>query len=390
MGGPPVNAKYVLIAKFEVDGVVEKSDIIGAIFGQTEGLLGDELELRELQKIGKVGRIDVDYEIKGGKTIGTVIVPTNLDKPEVALIAACIESVDKVGPNSARIEIKEIKDAREEKRARVLERAKEILLKWKESKGVNSADLVKSLTEAVRASQLTYYGPEKLPAGPEIDSSQEIIIVEGRADVINLLKHGYKNVIALDGSKIPPTIINLSKEKRTIAFLDGDRAGDLILKELLNVAKIDYIARAPFGKEVEELSGKEIVSALADKKPLSDYISSLKEEQKIPGLSQISEFVKSIIGTMEALILDKDYRVIERIALKDVMNKLSQIDSFHILIIDGIITQRLIDLCREKKASAIYGYKIGNVSDIPQDLAIYLFDEHGIIRKYEAKFQRET
>ncbi len=387
MGGPPVNAKYILVARFEVDGVVEKSDIIGALFGQTEGLLGDELELRELQKIGKVGRIDVEYEIKGGKTVGTIIVPTNLDKPEVALIAAAIETVDKVGPNSSKIEIKEIRDAREEKRARILERAKEILAKWRESKNVESSDLIKALTEAVKVSQIISYGPDKLPAGPDIDDAQEIIIVEGRADVVNLLKHGYRNVIALDGSKIPPTIVNLSKNKKTIAFLDGDRAGDLILKELINVAKIDYIARAPYGKEVEQLSGKEIAAALSDKRPLSEYLTGLKQEQKIPKIQQVSELVKSLVGTMEALILDADYKIIERIPLKDVIDKISQIESFNALMIDGIITQRLIDLCKEKKVSAIYGYKIGNVTNIPQEISIYLFDEQGTIKKYEVNPQ---
>lgn len=387
MGGPPVNAKYVLIARFEVDGVVEKSDVIGALFGQTEGLLGDELELRELQKIGKVGRIDVEYEVKGGKTTGIIIVPTNLDKPEVALIAAALETVDKVGPNSARIELKEIRDAREEKRNRIIERAKEILMKWKESKGINSSELVKMLTETIKSSQVISYGPERLPAGPDVDSSQEIIIVEGRADVVNLLKHGYRNVIALDGSKIPQTVINLSKNKRTIAFLDGDRAGDLILRELLSVAKIDYIARAPFGKEVEELTGKEIAAALADKIPASEYLFSMKSEFKSPKFQQIGELIKSVMGTMEAIILDNENKIIERIPLKDVIEKISQLDSFSTLIVDGIITQRLIDLCKEKKANAIFGYKIGNVTNIPEDLAIYLFDEHGVIKKYETKSQ---
>ena len=247
--------------------------------------------------------------------------------------------------------------------------------------------MIKALTEAVKVSQIISYGPDKLPAGPDIDDAQEIIIVEGRADVVNLLKHGYRNVIALDGSKIPPTIVNLSKNKKTIAFLDGDRAGDLILKELINVAKIDYIARAPYGKEVEQLSGKEIAAALSDKRPLSEYLTGLKQEQKIPKIQQVSELVKSLVGTMEALILDADYKIIERIPLKDVIDKISQIESFNALMIDGIITQRLIDLCKEKKVSAIYGYKIGNVTNIPQEISIYLFDEQGTIKKYEVNPQ---
>jgi len=237
MGGPPVNVKYIIIARFEVDGIAEKSDIIGAIFGQTESLLGDELDLRELQKVGKLGRIDVDYDVKGGKTYGTIVVPTNLDKPEVALIAASLEIIDKVGPNSAKIEVKEIKDAREEKRKKILERAKEILIKWKESRNIDSEQLVQELIESYKSAQVVKYGPEQLDAGPDIDSSNEIIVVEGRADVVNMLKHGYRNVIALNGSKVPQTIVNLSKNKKVTLFVDGDRAGDLIIKEVINVAK---------------------------------------------------------------------------------------------------------------------------------------------------------
>jgi DNA primase len=48
-------------------------------------------------------------------------------------------------------------------------------------------------------------------------------------------------------------------------FLDGDRGGDLILREIMAVADLDFIARAPSGKEVEELTKKEIHKALRSK-----------------------------------------------------------------------------------------------------------------------------
>jgi DNA primase len=383
MGGPPVNAKYIILAKFEVDGVAEKSDIIGAIFGQTEGMLGDDLDLRELQKIGKVGRIDVEYEVVGGKTYGTITIPTNLDKPEVALISAALETVDKVGPNYAKVELKEIKDLRDEKRKRIIDRAKEILLKWKETKEVDSEEIVKTLLESVRVSQIINYGEDKLPAGPEIDTANEIIIVEGRADVVNLLKHGYKNVIALNGSKVPPTIINLAKKKKTTIFVDGDRAGDLILKEVLQMVKVDYIARAPFGKEVEQLNSKEIANALANKISVSEYLQSLKTLKKIE--PQITELVKSVIGTMEVIILDENNNIIERFPIRELMEKLNNIQKAPIIILDGIITQRLIDLALEKQVKEIYGYRLGNVTNIPKEISIYLFDERGIITPYEDK-----
>jgi DNA primase len=385
MGGPPVNVKYIIFARFEVDGVAEKSDIIGAIFGQTEGLLGDELDLRELQKIGKLGRIDVEYEVKGGKTFGTVIVPTNLDKPEVALIAASLEVIDKVGPNSAKIEVKEIKDAREEKRKKILERAKELLLKWKESKNVDSEQLIQELLENYKSAQVIKYGPEQLDAGPEVENSSEIIVVEGRADVINMLKHGYRNVIALNGSKVPQTIINLSKNKKVTLFVDGDRAGDLIIKEVIGVAKVDYIARAPFGKEVEELNSKEIANALSDKMPINEYLQKIKIEKKIEKSQAINDLVRSIIGTMEAMFLDENLNIIDRFPLKDIIDKLSKSDKVSTLILDGIITQRVLDLAAEKGIGSIYGYKVGNISSIPPSINIYLFDEQGMISKYEIK-----
>ena len=54
----PTSIKYMIYAKFEADGAIEKPDVIGALFGQTEGLLGEDMEMRELQKQGKIGRID--------------------------------------------------------------------------------------------------------------------------------------------------------------------------------------------------------------------------------------------------------------------------------------------------------------------------------------------
>ena len=56
----PTSIKYSIIANFVAEGPFQKPDVIGALFGQTEGLLGSDMELRELQKEGKIGRIEVD------------------------------------------------------------------------------------------------------------------------------------------------------------------------------------------------------------------------------------------------------------------------------------------------------------------------------------------
>ena len=258
MGGVPLSVKYMITARIEVGGLVDKSDIIGAIFGQLEGLLGDELDLRELQRTGRIGRIEITVERSGGRTIGTIKVPSNLDRVETALIAAAMEVVDRVGPYPAKVEVVKLKDVRAEKRKRIIERAKELLKKWEEEE-VETKELIEEVIRSLKAAELIKYGPEGLPAGPDVAKSDTIIVVEGRADVLNLLRHGYRNVIALGGATIPKTLIELSKRKTVILFVDGDRGGELIARNAIGVLDVDYIARAPPGREIGRASCRERV-----------------------------------------------------------------------------------------------------------------------------------
>ena len=267
--------KYVVYAEFEANGIVERPDVVGAIFGQTEGLLGDDLDLRELQKTGRIGRIRVEVHTKAGKTYGTITVPSSLDRVETAILAAALETIDRVGPAEAQIKVLRIEDVRATKRKYIIERAKEILEGLMDQEIPETQELTEEVKKAVRAKELIEYGPEKLPAGPHVPFSDSIIVVEGRADVLNLLKHGIKNAIAVEGTSIPETIIKLSKERIVTTFTDGDRGGELILKELLQVADVDYVARAPEGKEVEELTKKEIVKALRSKVPAEQVITEI-------------------------------------------------------------------------------------------------------------------
>ncbi|HDZ35931.1 MAG TPA: DNA primase [Thermococcus sp.] len=267
--------KYVIYAEFEASGIVERPDVVGAIFGQTEGLLGDDLDLRELQKTGRIGRIRVEVHTKAGKTYGTITVPSSLDRVETAILAAALETIDRVGPAEAKIKVLRIEDVRATKRKYIIERAKEILEGLMEQEIPETQELTEEVKKAVRAKELIEYGPEKLPAGPHVPFSDSIIVVEGRADVLNLLKHGIKNAIAVEGTSVPETIIKLSKERIVTAFTDGDRGGELILKELLQVADVDYVARAPEGKEVEELTKKEIVKSLRSKVPAEQVITEI-------------------------------------------------------------------------------------------------------------------
>ena len=395
--------KYNVKLKFEVEGIVEKTDVIGAMFGQTENLFGDEFDLRELQDKGRLGRIIVEIKTKGGKSEGEVIIPSNLDKIETALIAAMIESVDKVGPYNSKFELVEIEDIREEKLKKIIERAKNILSVWSKQRSLDIKEVLNEISSAVKVSEITEYGIEKLPAGPDVEKDPNLIIVEGRADVINLLKYGYKNVIAIEGatSKIPETVINLSKTKKTvIAFLDGDHGGDLILKELLsNNVKIDFVARAPVGREVEELTGKEIAKALSNMVPLTQYLkkqqeaqqlllqSSVAEEKPISETKQqiiqiavpknVIEDVKKLPGTLEGLLYDSNWNVIEKVQVRDIIPKLENYNQNNIayIIFDGVVTQRLLDLASQKNIKMIIGARIGGINKRPQNVDILTFTD---------------
>ena len=258
------STKYVIVGSFETQGYIDKPDLIGSFFGQTEGLIGEDLEFSELQRKGKLGRIDIDLKKKNGKCYGTFNIPTALDKVEVSIVAASLESVTKISHTEGKIRIDEIRDAREDKRKVVLRRAEEILKNLKEELP-DSTNITKNISESVRVNSLEKYDGGKIIGGPNIKGYEEIILVEGRADVINLLKNGYENVIAFNGSNIPKFIRDLSKEKTIVAFLDGDKAGRDELRELKDTIYLDYYTFAPQGYEVEELGLKEINKALKNK-----------------------------------------------------------------------------------------------------------------------------
>src|SRR3989344_1087093 len=265
----PVSIKYMIYASFKALGPLEKPDVIGAIFGQTEGLLGSELEMRELQKEGKIGRIEVDLQLVDGKSIGEIQVPTALDKSETTIIAAALETIDRIGPTEASIQINKIEDVRGSKRDFIIERAKKLLEGLDDSGDFDG--ISKTLKEESRAAKIQEYGEEKLPAGDL--SGKEIIVVEGRADVVNLLKNRVNNVIGMNGTKLPAEIARLGSEKELTLFVDGDRGGKLIAGNVIANARVEFVAVAPDGKEVEELTGKEILMALRKRVPTRVYMN---------------------------------------------------------------------------------------------------------------------
>ncbi|MFA5236502.1 MAG: DNA primase DnaG [Methanoregula sp.] len=267
----PDTTKYLIHISLNTEGVVEKPDVVGAIFGQTEGLLGEDLDLRDLQRTGRVGRIDVQIVSKKGETTGEILISTSLDRAETAILAASLETIDRVGPCVARVAVVSIEDIRVSKRKKIVERAKEILIERFDDGTIDSDELLDDVRQTMRVEKVGTIGEEKLPSGPNVIESDAIIIVEGRADVINLLRYGIKNAVAVEGTNIPKSIVDLCEKKTTTAFFDGDRGGELILRELLQVADIDFVAFSPRGKSVEDMTKKEVIKTLRNKVPV-EYV----------------------------------------------------------------------------------------------------------------------
>ena len=421
--------KYVVKANIEISGLVEKPDVVGAIFGQTEGLLGEELDLRELQKNGRIGRIEVNIKEKGGRSLGTIEVPSSLDVVETSIIAAALETVDRVGPCEASVKVDKVEDTRNIKRKKVIERAKELVKKMLATEIPERKEIADLVRSEVKIAEISSYGPDKLPAGPNLDSYESIILVEGRADVINLLKSDIINVIAVGGATgatLSKTIINLCKKKEATLFVDGDRGGDIIMRGVLDVAEIDYIAKAPPGKEVEELARKEIIKILRTKVPVEQIEASIRrreglgptqelvkdigriieahekkvekreterreperreperrelekrelesmKKKKMP--SNIESILSELGGTLKARIYDEKMDILKEVPVSDITKELDA-ENMHTVIFDGIITQRLIDMVEAKDIKIIAGVKIGNVFRKPEKLEIYVKEE---------------
>ncbi len=358
-------AKYVIYARLQAKGVVEKPDVIGAIFGQTEGLLGTELDLRELQHTGRIGRIEVNVKTDKGKSYADIIIPSSLDASETSLLGASLETIDKVGPCDAQISVTKVDDVRTQKRKFVIERAKEILRAMMDTNSPDTQKISELVKEAVRTWEVSDY--QGLACGPDIMTSEEIIVVEGRADVINLLKNGIRNVIAIEGSKIPQEVVNLTKEKVVTAFLDGDRGGDLDLKKLLAIAEIDFVSRAEEGKEVEELTKKEIFKALRDRMPINQAIEKgvrspepAVEEREIEELDPktknfLSSLLSDLIGTRAAFLVSDDLQIISKVPISELMDIVGDYNKVHAIVFDGKINQSIIDLAKQRGIHIIVG-----------------------------------
>ncbi len=361
--------------------------MIGAVFGQTEGLFGPELDLRELQKTGRIGRIEIDLHSKNDRTNGQITIPTSLDRVSTALIAASVESINRVGPCGARVTLDKIEDIREARRKVIIDRAKEILHKWNIESMPSVDEVYKEISDTMKVGKVEKFGPEDLPAGPTLETSREIIVVEGRADIINLMRCGLTNTVALEGAKVPDSIKRLTREREATALLDGDRGGDLIQKELLQVTGVKYVGRAPRGKEIEECNCKEIAEAFDNRVPVSELHKQQQlpipqppqhppQQQppqrkpqppqerapqrppKPPVPEQIKENVKTLQGTLEAVLLNDKLEQIERLPVSQLAEKLQQVAGVETVVFDGIITQRIVDIAANQQIKRIVASRV--------------------------------
>ena len=360
----PVSIKYMIHASFMAEGALEKPDVIGALFGQTEGLLGADLEMRELQKEGKIGRIEVDLQRKDKKTIGEIKIPTALDQSETTLVAAAVETIERMGPCDSQIEVEKIEDVRGSKRDFIIERAKKLMQEIEGS--TDSREISNEIKDSKKTAAISEYGKDKLPCGDL--SGKEIIVVEGRADVLNLLRNGVKNVIAMNGTKLPDSIKELGEEKELTLFLDGDRGGKLIAQNVVANAKVKYIAVAPDGKEVEELTGKEILANLRKKVPAEDFFSkssfkNMREEKSKDILLQkteekfelseenknkLKEISKNNQGSGKAILLDDKLEKLKVVSTRALNNTLRRVEIKPlIIVIDGTVTKFIIQIAEE-------------------------------------------
>ena len=384
--------KYLVKLKFEVDGVVERADVIGAIFGQTEGLFGPEMNLNELQKSWKVGRIEINLESKNDKTKGEVIVPMSTDVSTAALIAAAVESVDKVGPCSARFMVGAIEDVRANKRKQIVDRAKLIMREWSSKTSSEGENVLKDVSESTKRAKVVSYGMENLPAGPGVFSADLVYIVEGRADVVLFLRAGIENVVALEGTSVPDSIIELGKKKKLIAVLDGDRGGELIEKELGQVVRVERVLHAPTGKEVEDLTPIDVINMLKPERGEPSPGAQRREraqeraapqpapsdEADEPVVAKTRELYTSLNGTLEAILLDQSLQEIGRFPISELVQKMEGSKGAEFLIFDGIVTQRLVESASKVGVKGIIGHRTGELGDVPDGVRIGTFRDIGL------------
>lgn len=405
-------AKYLIHADITTEGVVERSDVVGAIFGQTEGLLGDDLDIHDLQQSSKVGRIDVEITSRGGQSTGTVTVATSMDKVETAVLAAALETIERVGPCRSTLEISRIEDTRAAARREVVSRARDLLSTAFDETVLSSDELLDRVRENVRIEDITEY--DGYPAGPRVAEGDAIIVVEGRSDVLQLLKYGIKNAVAVEGTNVPEEIAELTKKRTTTAFLDGDRGGELIMKELEQVGEIDAVAFAPAGRSVEDLSREAVLAALREKvsyqavaeaetarelvaatdgsaRPAPDTdsigespegpVSTAQPEPSVEPPAEpasLREHAERVIGDDSGTVrlLDSEMADVETAPAEEAFEIVRDAEEPpHAVVLDGELSQRILDVAAQRGVSQVVTRERGQYTKRPTSVRIRTFEE---------------
>jgi DNA primase len=425
-------AKYRITAIIATDGIVERSDVVGAVYGQTEGLLGDELDLRSLQRSAKVSRLNVEIESENGQSVGTLEIGSRLDKPETAILAAALETIDQIGPCSATVEVESIDDVRTAKRREVADRAKELLATGFQD-GLDPEDIIAEVRESARTGAITTY--EGLPAGPGVATSDAVIVVEGRADVRRLLSFGIENAIAVEGTDVPDAVAALSRDRTTTALLDGDRGGKLLLRELRQVADVDYVAFVPEGESVENLDHEAVRDALREKTPVDSLPTPEEPVSETPtpeagdipdhdadhdvgsggedagtdavgddadaetdtgaGGSEdgsandgdadedapetLAEHVIAVRDTGTIRLLDAGHDLLEERPMEDAFDVIEGAEPVPTtVVLDGTLTQRLLDVASQRGIGQVIARGTGEFAKQPADVRVRLAEEFAL------------
>ena len=373
--------KYVIHATIRVDGTVARKDVVGAIFGQTEGLLGEGLQLRKLQRTGRIGHVDVNLNNNKGRVQGQIEVSSSLDQVQTAVIGAALETIDRIGPCKAKISVKQIENIRSAKRDTVIERAKELLLGIVSSASGESTNILDEVRSVLTLDTEIEF--EEMTAGPNVRNSDAIIIVEGRNDVRNLLKFGINNAIATMGSGIKPQLAELASKKKTVtAFLDGDRGGKLLLLEISGTLgkSLTHVAFAPQSREVEHLEGKVGTKCLGQKEPASKAVARTQTEvQKDDDASvgkgkpslEAPDDVKDWAPLMDGLKRNQTVIVLgdgsgsKPLSPKDLESALGETEGAQGLVFSGKVSDRIYELASGAGINNVIGKTVG-----PQSLKL--------------------
>lgn len=397
--------KYLITARLEANGVIQRSDVVGAVFGQTEGLLGDRLDLRTLQESERVGRLEVDVTSEDGRSTGEIAIRTNLDRPETAILAAALETIEQIGPCRATVEVTAIDDVRAAKRREVVDRAKELLAVGFKDAGLSSREVIEEVRADAGVSQITEYDGH--PAGPAVERSDSVILVEGRADVRRLLEFGIDNAIGVEGTDVPDAIVDLTEDRVVTAFFDGDRGGNLLLLELAQVGDVDYVTFAPPGTAVEDLSRSEVHSALqervpyedvedtevtasaddeaeprvpeppapaADSEPAADEDKGEGEDEDTDGLQTLEEHVHAVIGAGDVRMraVDGTYEIVADREGTDVQALLTELpEPPYALIVDGEVPQAAVDAAARVGVDHLIATELGEFTKRPVDVRVH-------------------